>query len=398
MTTQENRMLLSLLGYELFGGALPESTDGMDWPAVLRKANDHAVTALLYSGMKEMAGVPEAIVSRVRGAAIAADLQGEHMLAVQREILDTLGANRIPCAVLKGSSVAWCYPHPELRMPGDIDLLVGEANLEAACRLLQGIGFAADHETELHVDLQRADVVLEMHKTTSIFPRTEKGAWTADYMGQALAHVRRQTLRGCAFPMLAKPEQLVSLLAHMSRHLGSSGIGLRQLCDWAVTAHRLREEIGPEDIGLLERCGLLKFASIVTRMCEKYLGLPECAWVQDVPAELVDAAMADILAVGNFHAQQGERTLSVTMMSNRSEAQPGTNNPVVNYFRYVRFKLDAQYPWAKSPLWVAPFSVYFPLQWLVRVLKGQRKGANPLRSMKTAHAREKLLREMALFR
>lgn len=365
---------------------------------VLQKANDHAVTALLYSGVKEMDGVPEAIVSRARGAAIASDMQGERMLQVQREILDTLSEHRIPCAVLKGFSVAWCYPHPELRMPGDIDLLIGDKNLSAACHLLEGIGFALDHETEMHADLQRGDVVLELHRTTAFFPQTEKGAWTAGYMEQALDHVRQQKLGASVFPVLARPYQLISLLAHMSKHMGSTGIGLRQLCDWAVTVHRLREEIGQEDVEALQRCGLLKFASILTRACEKYLGLPKCSWCQEVPAELADAAMADILAAGNFHVQQGERTLSVTMMSNRMDAEPGSNNPVANYLRYVRFKLDGQYPWAKSPLWVPLFSVYFPAQWLVRVLRGQRKGANPIRSMKTAHTRERLLRDMELYR
>ena len=108
--------------------------------------------------------------------------------------------------------------------------------------------------------------------------------------------------------------------------------------------------------------------------------------------------MADILAVGNFQAQWGERSLSVTMMGSRSDSQPEIHSSVTNYIRYVRFKLDVQYPWAKSPLWVPLFSVYFPVQWLIRVLRGERKGANPFKSMKIAQSREKLLRELKLYR
>ena len=51
MSDREDRMLLALLAYELFGGALPEDADGVDWPGLMQKANDHAVTALLYSGV-----------------------------------------------------------------------------------------------------------------------------------------------------------------------------------------------------------------------------------------------------------------------------------------------------------------------------------------------------------
>ena len=42
------------------------------------------------------------------------------------------------------------------------------------------------------------------------------------------------------FPMLSGAYQIIALLAHMEQHLDSSGIGLRQVCDWAVTAHALR--------------------------------------------------------------------------------------------------------------------------------------------------------------
>ncbi|MGN0747552.1 MAG: nucleotidyltransferase family protein [Aristaeellaceae bacterium] len=395
---RETQALLSLLAYELFGGTLPAVAADIDWDKLLQKANDHAVTALLYAGVKRLDGVPEQIVSRVRGAAIASAMHAEHMLEAQGEIIDALAAQQIPCAVLKGASVTWCYPHPELRLPGDIDLLVGEDNLEAGCHALEKLGFIVDHETDMHADLQRADVLLELHRTTSMFPQTEKGAWTADYMEQALAHVREQTLSGYTFPMLSQSYQLISLLAHMARHMSSSGIGLRQLCDWAVTVHQLRGDIGQEDIALLDQCGLLRYASMVTRMGEKYLGLPACSWVGAVPDKLVDAAMADILAVGNFHAQQGERTLSVTMMGNRMDPQSDIHSPVVNYIRYVRWKTEKTYPWAKSPLWVPVFCVFYPAQWLIRVLCGKRKGANPLKSMKTAKAREKLLRDMELYR
>lgn len=398
MSDREDRMLLALLAYELFGGALPEDADGVDWPGLMQKANDHAVTALLYSGVKEMEGVPEAIVGRARGMALQASICSERVLNEQARIIALLTEGGIPCAVLKGTSVACLYPHPEVRLPGDVDILVGEEKLDAADAVMRAAGFSFEQDGEKHRNYRKADILVEVHRVTSLFPYTEKGQFADAYMRAALDETATGCMGGVSFPMLTVKFQLVALLAHMVQHMTSSGIGLRQLCDWAVTVHQLRGSIGQKDVELLDRCGLLRYASIVTRACEKYLGLPACGWRQDVPDELVDATMADILEVGNFYAQQGERTLSSTMMSNRREAQPGRHNPVVNYFRYARYLMEVQYPWAKSPLWVPIFSVYFPLRWVIRVMRGQRRGANPIKSMKTAQIREKLLREMELYR
>ena len=395
---REMQMILSLLRYELFGQELKDDAATVDWEKMLDEANAHAITALLYSGIRKLRNVPEPIVNRIRGAAIHATIRSETVLNAQKKVMDLFEANGVPAAVLKGTSVACCYPHPELRVPGDVDILLGKNKVDAAGALLKNAGFEFDHDIEKHSCYHNEEISVELHRVVALFPELEKGQFAASFMEDALERRETKTLDGVSFPALSKRYQLVSLLAHMDEHMTSSGIGLRQLCDWAVTVHRLRGDIGKEETELLERCGLLRYASVATRISEKFLGLPACQWREDVPEELADAAMADILAVGNFQAQWGERSLSVTMMGSRSDSQPEIHSSVTNYIRYVRCKMDRQYSWAKSPLWTPVFSVYFPVQWLIRVLRGERKGANPIKSMKTAHSREKLLRELKLYR
>ena len=390
-------MLLSLLAYELFGQALPESHADLDWEKLIAEANDHAVTALLYSGLKRLNGVPKEILNRVRASAISSAMRSQSMLVIQEEILDALVAQQIDCAVLKGMSVACHYPHPELRVPGDIDLLIGRTNLEAACKALEGIGFVVDQETDLHTEMRRKDVDVELHKKTTCFPDTEKGAWAAAYMERALQKLCQHEISGSAFSTLQRPYQFISLLSHMSRHMCLSGIGLRQLCDWAVTVHQLREEIDQEDIAVLESCGLLRFASVATRMCEKYLGLPECEWTQDVPEELVDAAMADMLESGNFHAKRENRMYETVLMT-PYESNPTSRSSVFqNYFSFIRKRLKESYAWAKSPLWIPVFAAFFPLRWLLLVITGKRKMVHVSQTLHHAKSRDNMLYELQLF-
>ena len=395
---KETNALLVLLAHEIFDQAIDIDAPTVDWVAVLAEAQRHKVTALLYPAIRSMDGVPEAIFNKVCGTAIAVATASEAMLKEQQRILDLLEARQIPYAVLKGTSVAYLYPHPELRTIGDIDILVDEENLDEACKALQADGFAPSYTAEKHLCLQKGAVWVEMHRMVSVFPESEKGRFTRRYMTDALRHTQEGEICGVRFPMLSGAYQIIALLAHMEQHLATSGIGLRQVCDWAVTVHALRNCFDGETLALLERCGLLRFAKIMTRLCERHLGLPSCQWTADAPDTLVDAMLSDVLEGGNFQAQHAKRPLADVLTDAYDVAGKGRNSLLRNYIRYLKKYLRQSYPWAKSRLWIPVFGVFLPARWGVRVLLGKRKKINLMHAAGMAREREKLLREMKLYR
>ena len=393
---KEYQTLLALLAYALFGREMEIDASTIDWHRVLAEADRHVLTAFLYPGLRRLNGVPEEILSRARNAAMLSAARMEESLRAQDGVLELMRSRDIPCAVLKGFSVACRYPHPELRVPGDVDLLVGGENLERACAALEQAGYRRDHETEMHVNFVGSGLSLEVHRSASVFPDTEKGRAARAYMEQALRHTEPVELHGYAIPVLAVPYQLVSLLAHMERHMGSTGIGLRQMCDWAVAVQARRAQIGEDELQTLERCGLLPFAQVITKLCERYLGLPPLAWAQDAPDALADAVMNDVLTSGNFHAQGRERNISSVMIDRAGEN--GARSWVVrNYVRYVQRRVRQNYRWAKSRLWIPLFCAYFPLQWAFRVLRGKRKRVKISQAVHEAQARERMLRSLKLY-
>lgn len=395
---KETKALLELLAYEIFDQAMDIDASTVDWSAVLAEAQRHKVTALLYPAIRSMDGVPEAIFNKVCGTAIAVATASEAMLKEQRSILDLLEAHQIPCVVLKGTSVAYLYPHPELRTIGDIDILVEEENLDEACKALQADGFAPSYTAEKHLCLQKGAVWVEMHRMVSVFPESEKGRFTKQTMTGALRHTQEAEISGVCFPMLSGAYQIIGLLAHMEQHLDSSGIGLRQVCDWAVTAHALRNCFDGETLALLERCGLLRFAKIMTQLCEKYLGLLPCQWTANAPAALVDAMLSDVLEGGNFQSQHEKRPFADVLTDAYDVAGKGKTSLFRNYIRYLKKYLRQNDPWAKSRLWIPVFGVFLPIRWGVRILLGKRKGVSLSQAVGTARDREKLLRELGLYR
>ena len=393
---KESRALLALLAWELFGREPDFDPEIIDWTKVLEMADGHALTALMYPGLKRLRGVPQGIVDASRSAAIASAMQWERILSVEEEIAHQLDERKIPCAVLKGASSAIAYPHYELRVPGDIDILVRPEDMESAVKTLRQLGFAFDQATAMHECYHGMGTIVELHWSASVFPDTEKGRFARAYMADALDSVHMRRIGGVTIPTLTGVHQLISLLAHMERHMSLSGIGLRQLCDWAAAIHACCENIGVLELQVLEQCGLLCYAQVITRGCEKYLGLPTCEWSHDVSEKLADAAFEDILNAGNFHSRPGERSVGAVMMQGKIVEEEGSCI-IRSYIRYVRHRIRNAYPWAKHWIWVPLFGLYFPLQRYARVLAGKRKSVRLQDAIRTARFRERLIRQLRLY-
>ncbi len=320
------------------------------------------------------------------------------MLQIQREILDLLEQHGIPCAVLKGTSAACLYPHPELRVPGDIDILVSRDKLTATCEILSAQGFHQTQAAEKHTCLQKLDICVEVHTMVSVFPENEKGFFTRSFMAGALQHTASASIGDTSFPVLTGMYQIIALLAHMEQHLSDSGIGLRQLCDWAVTVDAQRDQIGDKQLVFLDRCGLLSFAKTVTKICEKHLGLPSFSWSEGVDEALADALMEDILKGGNFQTQGQQRPFAGVLTDAYNVDDSLKTSTMHSYFQYIRKRISYDYPWAKSRLWLAAFGIFFPARWTVRMLLGKRRKFSIKQAVHSARQREQLLRKLKLYK
>ena len=138
--TPAQSCLLALLGRALFcvPGALPPDTD---WQALFREAQSHAVHLLAYDCLTEpeRRRLPPETADGWRRAALAAAWYNEALLEEQRAVLEALAD--VPLVILKGSSSALCYPRPELRCAGDIDLLVSPGDMARAEAALAARGY-----------------------------------------------------------------------------------------------------------------------------------------------------------------------------------------------------------------------------------------------------------------
>ena len=144
MTENQSEALRAILS----GGQLPTE---MAWDALLEMGRRYGLSALLYWRLREgrPPQFPEASQTSNRVAEWRALRRGyqaavvrEMLVARQwREVLSALNQAGLRPLPLKGAAIAQCYPRPELRAYGDLDILLPREEISRAKEALEHLGY-----------------------------------------------------------------------------------------------------------------------------------------------------------------------------------------------------------------------------------------------------------------
>ena len=198
----------------------------------------------------------------------------------------------VPYVILKGTSAAQYYPHPELRAMGDIDIIAKRYDYECACKQLLDCGFveSAEKETRRHRSFKKNGYIVEVHSFFASMNDVEKAKYFDDLIINNIddSHVLPDMVNGLV------------LIEHINQHM-EAGLGLRQIIDWMMFVNKcLPDERWEEFEKYAQKSGLKTLAITVTRMCEMYLGLSKHEWCSSANEELCTELMDYILECGNF--------------------------------------------------------------------------------------------------
>lgn len=144
----------------------------------------------------------------------------EQLFGEQQAVLKALSG--LPCVILKGSSSAACYPRPELRCAGDIDLLILPADLEKAEAILSARGYRpSENNHPFHRAMLREPFIVELHFEAARHPF---GQPAVHLCGNTSKLLRKKEFFAAAFPSCRRNVRLFCCC--------STSWSISQAADW----------------------------------------------------------------------------------------------------------------------------------------------------------------------
>lgn len=396
--TQEK--LLKILSDVLWQKTPEHTYSSQEWETILPVAEDQGVLYLVLQGCTSIRQqFSAASWLKWRSKLISTMLNNETLMAAQSRIIGEMQAEIIPCAVLKGASLAVCYANPSARALGDIDLLVPRQFVEQASDILVSQGYHAPQESfahPYHIDFYKNGIVVELHYAVSTFPDSPAGAEAKRHMHAWQEQLRQKHIGNHTFPCLSDSHQALSLLLHMERHMTTGCIGLRQLCDWAVflasvTPVFFADQLLPE----LQACGLAKFAGVLTQTAVCYLSLDPAYGMalENIRKRDVQAMMEEILRAGSIHNKNNTEESSSFFVD-----ESGTKSSMRVFISKINSLARRKFPITKQLPFLLPiFWLYIPMRYWLRSLVGKRRRKSLLRTIAVTKRRKRLYRALKLF-
>ena len=253
---------------------------------------------------------------------------------VNKELLsfaELMEAKGVDYAVFKGQTVATLYPDPLLRMPGDIDFLVFD-NQKAQSIFLNKWGICLpDIFIEKEVAFEHNGVTYELHTQLITFRCRKHQRYWESMMRRP--HQSAVLVDGKEIKTIPPNIYAVYVFAHLFFHFIREGIGLRQMCDWAIILDRYKDKIEPSQLADdLDGLGMKKAYRAFGGVLTTHLGLKSFPLTMDEKdLKESERISKDILHYGNFG--KPSRKVQQTGWKFKMETMCRTVRNCCKYFR-----------------------------------------------------------------
>ncbi|MBO4467734.1 MAG: nucleotidyltransferase family protein [Clostridia bacterium] len=144
--------------------------------------------------------------------------------------------NGIDYLPLKGLDIRKLYPKEDMRIMGDIDILIKESQYAGITSVMTGLGFKDLNESNHEHIWKNNGVIVELHKR--LIPSYNKDYYKYFGDGWQLAHPDGN---GKHLFKMRDENNYVYIFAHFAKHYRDGGIGLRHLVDLYVCRNHYKE-------------------------------------------------------------------------------------------------------------------------------------------------------------
>lgn len=272
--------VLALVRSELWQKPLTCAISAEEVEEILKVAREQGVSGLVANAVvNNQLPIGEDLTLEVCAVQRLHEKKNREMNAEIAQFAGFLNRRNLGYVIMKGQTMAALYPNPLMRSSGDIDFYCPKDSFEAVQKAIEErLGIVMKHNgSERHDTFRINGYSFEMHSDLTIFNAPSHQKYWESFIDDAIkAEPHRIPIGGEPVPILSPTVDAVFIFAHLMGHFMETGLGMKQLCDWAMVLHRHRNAI---DRKRLDECltgvGLKKAYLCVGAWLVEKLGFPE---------------------------------------------------------------------------------------------------------------------------
>ncbi len=277
-----------------------------EWMQLYALAEKQSLTGVLLEGVEKLKSldsttdIPQALLLNWIGERLQVEARNKLLNERTKELWGLLQEAGFRCCVLKGQGTALCYPHPEYRLSGDIDIWV-EGGRNEALSYIKTAGYCTDGIDVQHTNVKFSnDVDVEVHFLPSFMYNPFDNRRLQIFFNGKANEQFNNVKANLGFAHTKIDFDIVFSLVHIYRHIFSEGIGLRQLMDYYYILQNSSEVQRAQAFEVL--CGLRmkSFVGGIMWILKEYFGMKEGYLLCPVNKKHGEFLLSEILTAGNF--------------------------------------------------------------------------------------------------
>lgn len=204
--------------------------EGFDFEAALNEVKRHQISSMLYYGAVNCGlDTSSPIMNKLFSVLCKCIAVSEKQKFEVGSVCKAFSENNIDHMPLKGTILREMYPHSDMRLMSDADILIKTEQYDSIRPMMLELGFSESVESNHEYVWQKSGIVIELHKR--LIPSYNKDYYAYYGNGWRLA-VPSETMPH-RFEMSAE-DQMIYLFTHFAKHYRDGGIGLRHITDLYV--------------------------------------------------------------------------------------------------------------------------------------------------------------------
>lgn len=326
--------------------------DDFDYSKLYDFAAKQQIVPLIYYGARNDARfLTSDKADKLKYVAFYSAAISDHQMEEVDLICAEFDKNGLDYMKLKGTVLKKLYPHSDMRMMSDADILIREEQVDMINDVMHSFGYVFGVESDHEMIWTKGAVKIELHKR--IVPSYNRDFFA--HLGNGWKLARRKNDLSCEYIMSVEDE-FVYLVTHFAKHYRDAGIGIRHATDIHVfmTNHR---DIDMKYVNhALKQLGIYVFFVNVCKMLDVWFKDAECD-------EISEFLTKKIFRNGAYGClQNGKKSQALVLSKGTGIAGAKRKKMMMIMFPAYKY-MCSSYPWIEGKPGL------LPLAWGIRAIK-----------------------------